>query len=371
MTVFAVTLARPRRVCRSGGAAPATGVTPPVAGVEQRPQAAAANVTFQSGSASPGNDGAVTQTIAAAAVAAAAQTQYQPPALQYQPPRGDTPRRHRHLAAHASSLRPRPRRRYEPVAPSLPSTWTWRLDVDVWRYHRQRYHQNDRYRIQEWVVDAGISEGCARHPRHCRTNATWVIQPPQSGGPELAWTPPTPPTLPTPPTCPPAARADAGPPDTPTCARPDDSTAGLAARARAGCAAPPADGDPGAAARPMSLLLLPPRPATPPPFRIRYAAGVAGRPGSRGAAPTRAAVAALIAGSRTTAPRPSHFFGNSGRRPPVAAPRAAAGAPAQAPASPPRSRSGLLELPGVAVLRLPAGRRGPRAQVDDTLTRPG
>ena len=31
----------------------------------------------------------------------------------------------------------------------------------------------------------------------------------------------------------------------------------------------------------------------------------------------------------------------------------------------------LLELPGVAVLRLPAGRRGPRAPVDETRTRPG
>jgi hypothetical protein len=31
----------------------------------------------------------------------------------------------------------------------------------------------------------------------------------------------------------------------------------------------------------------------------------------------------------------------------------------------------IFELPGLSVLRLPAGRRGPRAQVDDTLTRPG
>jgi hypothetical protein len=191
-----------------------------------------------------------------------------------------------------------------------------------------------------------------------------VIPTPQSGGPEP--TPPTPPALPTP--------AVQSPVQTPA---PPTLPPALVQATAMGWLAPAAPEPIAPTAMqvqpvtPMSLLLLPPRPATPPRFLIRNAAAWPVDP-ARAVQRPHASARSSHRGqpdARWLAPLTSFGF-----RPPSSGGGVASGGGGAGTGVGVTTALAiwiLLALPGVAVLRLPASRRGPRAHVDDTRTRPG
>ena len=352
--------------------APVESTTPAVAGAAGEAavvQAAPVNVDLSVRLASPGNDGAVTQTIAATATAAAAPTQYQPPAVQYQPPAPD-PAPAPPLAAPASEPPPSA----TPVAtslvvPSLPTTWTWNWTWTCGDITDTGTTQTIDTGIQGWVWTWNLGGMCAA-PSPLPPQMPPVIQPPQSGGVELALpTPPTPPTLPTPPT-PPTLPAlppvQSSPPVPPALVQTiPPAVLEIFAPLLAPAALP---------VQPlahMSPLLLPLRPATPPPFLDRYAAG-----SPAGAVPVlrREHAAAVAPDRRQPNAQRLGLLISSGFIPPASGGGVASGGGGSGFGAGITAALAiwiLLALPGVAVLRLPAGRRGPRAHVDDTRTRPG
>jgi hypothetical protein len=325
-------------------------------------QAAPVNVDLSVRLASPGNDGAVTQTIAATAAAAAAPAQYQPPTVQYQPPTTELSAAPT-LAAPASSTPPTATAdATSRSVPGLPTTWTWNWTWTCGGITGTGITQTIDTGIQNWVWNWNLGGTCAASsPLPPQMPA--VIQLPQSGGAELVLpTPPTPPTLPALPT-----------PTPPVVPAPFpalvQAIASMAIEPVAALLMPAAM--PVRPLAPVSVIAFPMRPATPPPFLDRYAAG-----SPAGAVPAprpRYATPAARHREQPNARRPV-FLLSSGFMPPssgggVASGGGGAGFGAGITAA--LAIWILLALPGIAVLRLPASRRGPRAHVDDTRSRPG
>jgi hypothetical protein len=186
-----------------------------------------------------------------------------------------------------------------------------------------------------------------------------VIQPPQSGGAELVLpTPPTPPTLPLV-QSPPALLLPAL----------VQAIAPVELEPPAPLVVPAVT--PGRPLAPMSVIVLPIRPATPPPFLTRYAAG--SPTGAVTASRRQHEAAAAPDREQPNARRPVLLI-SSGFMPPSSGGGVANGGGGVGFGAGVTAALAiwiLLALPGVAVLRLPASRRGPRAHVDETRTRPG
>jgi hypothetical protein len=245
-----------------------------------------------------------------------------------------------------------------PTVPSLPTTWTWNWTWTCGDITDTSTTQTIDTGIQNWIWKWNLSGVCAdSSPLPPQMPA--VIQPPQSGGAELVLpTPPTPPTLPLV-QSPPALLLPAL----------VQAIAPVELEPPAPLVVPAVT--PGRPLAPMSVIVLPIRPATPPPFLTRYAAG--SPTGAVTASRRQHEAAAAPDREQPNARRPVLLI-SSGFMPPSSGGGVANGGGGVGFGAGVTAALAiwiLLALPGVAVLRLPASRRGPRAHVDETRTRPG
>lgn len=356
------------RIASAPAAASVESAVPPVTAVAAQAavvQAAPVNVDLSVRVASPGNDDAVTQAITAAATAAAAQTQYQPPAAQYQAPATELPTTAPLTAPRSSTPPAAGPAATSPTVPSLPSTWTWNWTWTCGDITQPGITQTIDTGIQNWVWRWNLGGMCAA-PSPLPPVMPPVIPPLQSGGAELILsTPPAPPTL----------------PDLPVVQSPAPTSSLSLAPALVQLTVPvgldafaplfPPAAMPLQPVAPLSRVLLPRRPSTPLRLldRLTSAWQAAAAPAPR----RQHTTAGAPHPGQPNAARPAFLVSSGFIQPPSGGGVASSGGGAGFGAGVTAALAIwiLLALPGVAVLRLPASRRGPRANVDDTRTRPG
>ncbi len=346
-------------------------------------QATPTNVAVSVRVGSPGTDGQVTQTIAADA---SAQGQYQPPATQYQdgtPVEPTTPAPDAPVAQAPAATQPA---QGTADAPSLPSSWIWNWTWTCGDITGSDTTQTIDTGIPGWIWTWNIDTVCATST--VPSTPSTSISPPESGGlispiaptppdivppdpPEV--TPPTPPQLPEPPAVVPPEAPAVVPPEPPFALPPVPPTGvgapsfapeaiARASRTRTTPELAPFLGS--RIARPPAGRLERSRPSAPLPWIAAAGASttVAASPRPRGRDRTATQVSA-------TGTQPLQVLSF----PPLPVSGGGSGGP-------PGGGSGvvaalavwlLLQLPGLAVLRLPPSRRIPRARVDEILSRPG
>jgi len=324
-------------------------------------QVAPANVAVSIRIASPGSDGTVTQATTADS---SAQTQYQPPAAQYQPdpapePAAQAPEA---PAVQPATATPQPSATTSPS--SVPSTWTWN-----WTWTCGDTTGSDTTHaidtgFQGWIWTWNLDTICAT-PSAPATPAA-PITPPQS---PTVISPVVPaPALPVPPTL-----AEPAPPQLPEVVPPVPPIGPVQPELVAPVVVPPAM--PALTQLQGSGALLPPRR-----FELR-------RSGARPRPPLP-----WLTADVSTPSAPHEAAPVRGRIQPAPQPRAKGTAPLHLLAFPTLPATGgaagggggggsgvvaalavwmLLQLPGLSVLRLPPSRRSPRARVDDIRNRPG
>ena len=312
-------------------------------------QAAPANVAVSIRIASPGNDGAVTQATTADS---SAQTQYQPPAAQAP----EAP------AVQPATATPQPSATTSPS--SVPSTWTWN-----WTWTCGDTTGSDTTHaidtgFQGWIWTWNLDTICATPPAPATPAAP--ITPPQSPTvispvvPALVL--PVPPSLPEP-----------RPPQSPEVVPPVPPVGPVQPEVAAPVVVPPAM--PALTQLQGSGALLPPRR-----FELR-------RSGARPRPPLP-----WLTADVSTPSAPHEAPPVRGHVQPAQQPRAKGTASLHLLAFPTLPATGgaagggggggsgvvaalavwmLLQLPGLSVLRLPPSRRSPRARVDDIRNRPG
>lgn len=326
-------------------------------------QSAPTNVDLSVRVASPGADGAVTQTITATA---AAQTQYQAPTMQYQ---SQTPTTSTSAAAPAVEAAPTGAAAPTTAAPPSPSGWTWNWTWTCGDTTEPGITHAIDTGIQGWVWNWNL-QGMCGEVAPPRPNSIPLTLPqltlPQSSVEIVPVVPPTPPAvvLPAPPSLP------APPVIAPLAAPP-----AIAEPPPIGVELFPAPGQVTAvgieAAGPISLTPL----DEPAPFVATLPATLRWKATQRveadhaatrpGVAPLRPVASTPDAGHTTT---PVSFAGNF----PTAGGGPGGGSGGGGGGVTAALAIWLLVLfPGLAVLRLPASRRAPRGPVEEIHNRPG
>jgi hypothetical protein len=334
-------------------------------------QVAPANVAVSIRIASPGADGPVTQTSTANAAAqtvapdtapTAAGTAPAPSTPSTQPPAGQA----------ATVAQPIP---VATAGASVPSVWTWNWTWTCGDITDPGITQTIDTGIQGWIWTWNIDTMCAATP--VAPTAATPISPPESDG--LISPSPPPPVLPVPPELPQLPQVQEPQlPQVPDIVAPTLPAADAAAPLPATDEIAPAEAP---AATPELAPFLDGS-ALPVPPQLELSPSRA-KPAP--ALPWLAAEVSIPTESPETPPARKHA-------PPTRQPRASERAPLEVLAFPPLPTGGsaaggtggggtaavaalavwmLLQLPGLAVLRLPPSRRSPRARVDDIRNRPG